>query len=222
MVFLLHYLPSLSLVTVTGLAGLALATLSTLLQDRRAILAAQAGAGALFVLHFLCLGAQTGMLMCALGLIQLATAYPENRPRWLGVVFAMTVPTALVIAAATWNGPMSALSAAGFILGTIGRWQSSVGTMRLFFLSSTVVGAGHNLLAGSTFGLASDALALSGHLWSLWRDRAATSAQVAAQGRPRGARRLPLRSAVAVRRSAFGLGDAGRFLALQIGLGELR
>lgn len=47
MVFLLHYLPSLSLVAVSGLAGLALGVLSTLLQDRRAILTAQAGAGAL-------------------------------------------------------------------------------------------------------------------------------------------------------------------------------
>lgn len=170
MIFLLHHLPSLSLVAATGLAGLALGVLSTLLQDRRAILAAQAGAGALFVVHFFALDARTGMLMCALGLVQIATAYPERRPRWLGAVFALTVPAALAVAAATWQGPMSALSAAGFVLGTIGRWQSRVGRMRLFFLSSTVVGAGHNALAGSAFGLASDAMTLSGHLFSLWRD----------------------------------------------------
>ncbi len=171
MVFLLHYLPSLPLVAVTGLAGLALGVLSTLIQDRRAILTAQAGASALFVVHFFALGAHTGMLMCVLGLVQMATAYPERRPRWLSTVFAMTVPAALAIAAATWQGPMSALSAAGFVLGTIGRWQSTVERMRLFFLSSTVLGAGHDALAGSAFGLASDALMLSGHLLSLWRDR---------------------------------------------------
>lgn len=170
MVFLLHHLPSLSLVAVTGLAGLALGVLSTLLQDRRAILTAQAGAGALFVVHFFALGAHTGMLMCALGLVQMGAAYPERRPRWLGAAFALTVPAAMAVAAATWQGPMSALSAAGFILGTVGRWQCTVGRMRLFFLSSTVVGAGHNALAGSAFGLASDALTLSGHLLSLWRE----------------------------------------------------
>ncbi len=173
MIFLLHHLPSLSLVAATGLAGLALGVLSTLLQDRRTILAAQSGASALFVVHFFVLDARTGMLMCALGLVQMATAYPERRPRWLGVAFALTVPAALAVAAATWQGPMSALSAAGFVLGTIGRWQSRVGRMRLFFLSSTVVGAGHNALAGSAFGLASDAMTLSGHLFSLWRDRPA-------------------------------------------------
>lgn len=171
MVFLFDYLPTLSIVTATGLAGLAFGTLSTLVSDRRTILAAQAAAGALFVVHFLCLGAQTGMLMCALGLVQLATAYPDKRPRWLGVAFALTVPAALAVAALTWQGSMSALSAAGFVLGTVGRWQNSVGAMRVFFLASTVVGAGHNILAGSAFGLGSDALALSGHLWSLWRDR---------------------------------------------------
>ena len=98
MVFLLHYLPSLPLVAVTGLAGLALGVLSTLIQDRRAILTAQAGASALFVVHFFALGAHTGMLMCVLGLVQMATAYPERRPRWLSTVFAMTVPAALAIA----------------------------------------------------------------------------------------------------------------------------
>ena len=102
-----------------------------------------------------------------------AAAYPERRPRWLHVLFALTVPAALAVAAATWQGPMSALSAAGFILGTIGRWQATVGRMRVFFLSSTVVGAGHNALAGSAFGLASDAMTLSGHLLSLWRARPA-------------------------------------------------
>lgn len=173
MVFLLHHLPSLSLVAATGLAGLALGLLSTLLQDRRMILAAQAGAGALFVVHFLCLGAHTGMLMCALGLVQMAAAYPERRSRRLGVLYALTVPAALAVAAVTWQGPMSALSATGFVLGTIGRWQSSVGAMRVFFLSATLVGAGHNTLAGSAFGLASDAMTLSGHLFSLWRDRPA-------------------------------------------------
>ncbi|MDQ2104081.1 YgjV family protein [Azospirillum isscasi] len=170
MVFLLHHLPPLPLVAATGLAGLALGVLSTLLQDRRTILATQAGASALFVVHFFALGAHTGMLMCALGLVQMAAAYPERRPRWLGAVFAATVPAALAVAAATWQGPMSALSAAGFVLGTVGRWQSAVGRMRLFFLSSTLVGAGHNALAGSAFGLASDALTLSGHLLGLWRD----------------------------------------------------
>lgn len=172
MVFLFDYLPTLSLIAVTGLAGLAFGTLSTLLSDRRMILAVQAAAGGLFMVHFLCLGARTGMLMCALGLVQLATAYPERRPRWLGVVFGLTVPAALAVAALTWQGPMSALSAAGFVLSTVGRWQSSVGTMRKFFLTATVIGAGHNILAGSAFGLGSDALALSGHLWSLRRDRA--------------------------------------------------
>ncbi len=171
MVFLLDHLPALSLVTVTGLAGLLLGTLSTLLSERRAILAAQAGAGALFVIHFFGLGAHTGTLMCALGLAQLAAAYPERRRPWLRLVFTLTVPAALAVAALTWQGAMSALSAAGFVLSTVGRWQESVGVMRLFFLAATVIGAGHNLLAGSAFGLGSDALALSGHLWSLWRGR---------------------------------------------------
>ena len=77
---------------------------------------------------------------------------------------------------------MSALSAAGFILATLGRWQTAIGTMRLFFLTATLIGAGHNALAGSVFGLASDAMNMAGHGWSLWR--------AGARRRPAGSRAL--------------------------------
>lgn len=175
MVFLHHHLPALSvlsLATPTGFAGLAFGTLSTLLTGRRAILSAQAAASSLFVIHFLCLGARTGTMMCLLGLVQMVVRYPERRSRRLNMLFATTVPAALAVAALTWQGPMSALSAGGFILATLGRWQSAVAPMRLFFLSATLVGAGHNALAGSLFGLGADAMALAGHGWSLWRTRA--------------------------------------------------
>lgn len=81
----------------------------------------------------------------------------------------LTVPAALAVAVLSWQGPMSALSATGFLLATLGRWQTAVGRMRVFFVMATVVGAGHNLLAGSVFGLVSDAMGLGGHCVGLWR-----------------------------------------------------
>ncbi|PWC34405.1 hypothetical protein TSO352_16410 [Azospirillum sp. TSO35-2] len=158
-----------SLITATGCAGLVAGTLSTLLGDRRAILAAQATASSLFLVHFLCLGARTGTLMCLLGLVQMAVRCRTRPSRGLELLYGLTVPAALAVAALTWQGPLSALSAAGFLLATLGRWQGAVGPMRLFFVAATLVGAGHNALAGSAFGLASDAMALTGHGWSLWR-----------------------------------------------------
>lgn len=180
LLFLHDLLPALSLVTASGLAGLAFGTLSTLLRDRRAILTAQAAASSLFAIHFLCLGAYTGTLMCALGLVQMAASAPRRRSWRLNALFAATVPAALAVAAATWQGPMSGLSAAGFLLATFGRWQTDVARMRLFFITATLVGAGHNTLAGSLFGLGSDAMGLSGHAWSLWRARAARRGAVTA------------------------------------------
>ena len=174
--FLLDYLPTLtsqsvalSPVAATGIAGLSAATLSTLLGGRRAILLTQATASSLFLLHFLLLGAQTGMLMCGLGLIQMAVRIRRHPGRVLGLLYGLTVPAALAVAALSWQGPMSALSATGFLLATLGRWQSEVGRMRLFFILATLVGSGHNLLAGSVLGLVSDAMGLSGHCIGLWR-----------------------------------------------------
>lgn len=175
-VFLLDYLPTLSAlpatispVVMTGIAGLSAATLSTLLGGRRAILTAQAAASSLFLLHFLLLGAWTAMLMCGLGLIQMAVRVQRQPSRTLGLLYGLTVPAALAVAVLSWQGPMSALSATGFLLATLGRWQTAVGRMRVFFVMATVVGAGHNLLAGSVFGLVSDAMGLCGHCVGLWR-----------------------------------------------------
>ncbi|MCP1610208.1 hypothetical protein J2848_001867 [Azospirillum lipoferum] len=174
--FLLDYLPAftghsftLSPVAATGIAGLSAATLSTLLGSRRAILLTQATASSLFLIHFLLLGAQTGMLICGLGLIQMAVRVQRQPCRVLGLLYALTVPAALAVAALSWQGPMSALSVTGFLLATLGRWQSAVGPMRLCFILATLVGSGHNLLAGSVFGLVSDAMGLTGHCVSLWR-----------------------------------------------------
>ena len=171
MVFLSHVLPALSLTTLTGLAGLILGTASTLIADRRTCLTVQAAGCLLFAIHYACLGAGTGTLMCALGLVQMATAFPDERPRWSGLLFLATLPAGLVVAAATWHGAMTALSITGFVIATIGRWQTAALPMRGCYATATVFGAGHNALAGSAFGLGSDALALSGHLWSLWRAR---------------------------------------------------
>lgn len=175
-VFLLDYLPTLSAlpatispVVMTGIAGLSAATLSTLLGGRRAILTAQAAASSLFLLHFLLLGAWTAMLMCGLGMIQMAVRVQRQPSRTLGLLYGLTVPAALAVAVLSWQGPMSALSATGFLLATLGRWQTAVGRMRVFFVMATVVGAGHNLLAGSVFGLVSDAMGLCGHCVGLWR-----------------------------------------------------
>lgn len=175
MVILSDVLPALSLTTATGCAGLILGTASTLVGARRACLAVQAAACALFAVHYASLGAGTATLMCALGLVQMATAFPAERPAWTRALFLATLPAGLCVAAATWHGMMTAFSAAAFVLGTIGRWQTAMLPMRGCYASATLFGAGHNALAGSAFGLGADALALSGHLWSLWRLRRARS-----------------------------------------------
>lgn len=172
MVILSDVLPALSLTTATGCAGLVLGTASTFIAGRRAGLAVQAAGCVLFAAHYGLLGASTATLMCALGLLQMATAYPGERPAWARAVFLATLPAGLCVAAATWHGAMTAFSAMGFVLGTLGRWQTSMRAMRGCYATATLFGAGHNALAGSLFGLGSDALALSGHLWSLWRLKA--------------------------------------------------
>ena len=189
--FLLDYLSTNLLVTVTGLAALVLGTVSTVLSDRRTILLVQAAGCVLFVFHYHALGARTGMMMSGLCLLQMAAAYPQVRPRWCAALFLSTVAAGLAVAAATWQGPMSALSALGFTLGTLGRWQARVVRMRLCFAVATLAGFGHDLLAGAVFGMAASTLGLTGNLASLWRLTRPGPAGAVRAGAPRPARSRP-------------------------------
>lgn len=151
-----------------GLGGVASAGAWGLMRDRRAILVGQAAQVACFGGHFALIGAYTGAAMCMLSLVQL-TAAALPRGRGTAVAFWATAPAIAILATLTWHGPASAAAAVGLALGTLGRWQERAVPMRWFFLGSSMAWASHNVLVGSPFGMATDALALATNGWRLWR-----------------------------------------------------
>ncbi|UKJ74458.1 YgjV family protein [Azospirillum brasilense] len=155
---------------LAGGAGFALVALWPWLSGRRALLAGQGASAAAFALHYLLIGAGTGAALSGLSVLQVATAWPDDRPRWCRALYISTLPALAVLAASTWAGWPSACAAAGMALGTAARWCRSALLLRALFLLAGACWVAHDFLSGSTFGLAADLLCMAGLVYGALRD----------------------------------------------------
>lgn len=165
---------SVSAADAFGAAALAGSCLWPLLKNRRAMLLGQAAANVLFIVHFLLLGAGTAAALCTLVVTQVLAALPERRGLLQKIVFAGTVPGIAAVAALTWAGVPSALSALGISFSTLGRWQSDSLRMRVLFLVSGTFWVAHNIAVMSPFAMAADGMAAVSNVARLieaWRAR---------------------------------------------------
>jgi hypothetical protein len=155
--------------TVAGAFAVTLSGIWPLLATRRRILGMQVLSSCVWGLHFLLLGAHTAAAMCVAGALQ-GVAATMLRSRWArdGVIGA-TVVVSLAITVATWSGIPSILAQSGQLASAVGRLQRGTQTIRLIFLGSEVFWVSHNVLVGSSWGLMSDAMAVSMLAVGLWR-----------------------------------------------------
>lgn len=157
--------------TLAGAAAVAINGSWPLLHSRRRILALQVLSSLLFGLHYFLLGASTGAAMCLAGAAQgLAAVLLRGRAARLGV-FGATVAAGLTVTAATWSGLPSLCAQGGQLLSAAGRLCRSAQSIRWCFLAAEGFWVAHNLMVGSRWGLASDALAVSMLALGLWRAR---------------------------------------------------
>ena len=135
--------------------------------------AGQGASAAAFALHYLLIGAATGAAMSGLSVVQVATAWADDRAWWQRAVFTATVPALAVLTASTWAGWPSACVAAGMALATVARWSRSALLLRVLFLAAGSCWIVHDLLTGSTFGLLADLFCMVGLVVGAVRDRRA-------------------------------------------------
>ncbi len=154
-----------------GAAAFAGSCLWPLMKKRRALLAGQAAANLMFIIHYVLLGAHTAAALCLLVVTQALVAMPEGRSRWQTAAFAATVPAIAAIAVLTWSGLPSALSSLGITFSTLARWQSDAVRMRLLLLVAGAFWISHNALVMSPFGMASDLFSAAANLLRLRGER---------------------------------------------------
>jgi hypothetical protein len=154
---------------IAGMLGVAAGCSWPLFRTRRSILVVQVLSSVLFALHYGLLGAHTAAAMCVAGVVQgvAATLLPSGRAR--NGVFAVTIAASLAVTGATFAGLSSVLAQTGQILSAVGRLRATPQEIRLCGLASESMWTSHNLLVGSTWGLASDAMSVTMMLVGLWR-----------------------------------------------------
>ncbi len=154
-----------------------------LLGSRQRMLGVQVLSSCSFALHFILLGAFTAAAMCLAGALQGVAATMISNRRARGGVFAGTIVVSLAITAATWSGLPSMLAQTGQLMSAFGRLQRSQQVIRLVFLGSEVFWVSHNLLVASSWGLVSDAMAVTMLLIGLgrgWLRRRPSAVRIAA------------------------------------------
>jgi hypothetical protein len=147
---------------VFGALALAALLLSSLFIERRTILLIQSAGSTAFALHFFLLGSGTAALTCAISVLQLAAAgLIRNRGRLL-LFYAALLPLVAWTVAATWQGLPSVLAATGALFACAARLQRSTASLARISLYGAPLWIAHNVLVGSVFGLALDAVSIVG------------------------------------------------------------
>ena len=167
----LHALTAVSPATVAGAAAVLANCCWPLQRNRRIILALQCAGSTLFGLHYLLLGAPTAAAMCAVAVLQGASAVLISGRVLRISIFAATIVAGVATTVATFSGLPSLCAQTGSLLTATGRLQRQPQAIRWCFLAAEVFWVSHNLMVGSVWGLTSDTLSVTLLLLGLWRGR---------------------------------------------------
>ncbi len=147
---------------VVGFIGTALLFLSFQQKKRQGILLFQILSGAVFILHYILLGAYTGAALNFIGFSRSVVFYNSDKkwaksPVWL-VVFIVVSAVASIL---TWAEWYSVLPAIAMMLTTVSYWLKNETKIRLVTFPSSPCWLAYNALAGSFAGVVTECIVMS-------------------------------------------------------------
>lgn len=153
---------------LVGIVCVALGATWPLYKTRHALLWAQVAVHAAFSLHFYLLGAYTGSIMNALGLLQALSAIPLGTRPGFKVIYLLSLPMIAIGAYMTWQGLPSAFSSVALALFSLARYQSNILPLRLLMMLGILSWTSHDILVMSIPGLSADALSFATSMWMIF------------------------------------------------------
>ncbi len=147
---------------IIGVLGLLCNGLSFQQKKRKGILSFQICAAALFVVHYIILGAYTGAVINFLGMLRSIVFINSDKkwakhPVWLGV-FVVVFTVASIV---TWVDWYSILPATAMVLTTISYWLKNETKIRLVTFPSSPCWLVYNILTGSVAGVLTECVVMS-------------------------------------------------------------
>ncbi len=147
---------------IVGFVGTALLFFSFQQKKRQGILLFQICAGAVFVLHYILLGAYTGAALNFIGFSRSVIFYNSDKkwaksPVWLAVFIIISAVASIF----TWDRWYSVLPAIAMMLTTVSYWLKNETKIRLVTFPSSPCWLIYNALAGSVAGVITECIVMS-------------------------------------------------------------
>lgn len=158
------------LVQAIGLLGSLLVIGSVQFNSRKVILAAQAVASVLWLVHYGCLGATTAVFTNFISLARSVVFYNNSKPwaksrawPWLFVVLLS------LNSVFTWEGLRSLLPACAMICTTFALWSDNTRRMRALYLLNSPFWLSYNIISRSYSCAITEMTALVSYAIAVWR-----------------------------------------------------
>ena len=156
-----------------GMVATVISILSFQCKDNRKLFLMQIASSSIFALHYLLLGAHTGLLLNLASVVRLVFLY-NGQKRWARHAMSMVGVTLLMAfcGAVTWSGWLSLLPTAAMVVGTPFYWSQTGKTLRwaqLCFISPCWLT--YNIALLSFPGIITEILAMLSVIISLIRFR---------------------------------------------------
>jgi hypothetical protein len=134
-------------------------------RERKQIIACLIVSCLLIAVHFALLGHWTAMGLGGLAAIRFIASYLTTSK----TVMALFIGASVMVAATTFQGPLSILSCLGSIFGTIGSFCKDDKRLRQIMLIATSLWLVHNIFAGTPTAVLMEALFISSNLLGYYR-----------------------------------------------------
>ena len=156
--------------TVGLLLGSLIVFASVQFNNRRVILAAQAAACLMWIVHYGLLGATTAATINILSFARSVVFYFNDRKwaqsrAWLWAFLALYVVNTVL----TWAGPMSLLPGIAMSMTTVALWTRDMRRTRLLYLTNSPFWFTYDILARSYSCMVIEAIAFVSYAVAVWR-----------------------------------------------------
>lgn len=153
-----------------GLLGSLIVFASVQFNNRRVILAAQAAACLMWIVHYGLLGATTAATINILSFARSVVFYFNDRKwaqsrAWLWAFLALYVVNTVL----TWAGPMSLLPGIAMSMTTVALWTRDMRRTRLLYLTNSPFWFTYDILARSYSCMVIEAIAFVSYAVAVWR-----------------------------------------------------
>ena len=152
------------------LLGSLIVFISVQFNNRRVILAAQAAACLMWIVHYGLLGAMTAATINILSFARSVVFYFNDRKwaqsrAWLWAFLALYVVNTVL----TWDGPVSLLPGIAMSMTTVALWTRDMRRTRLLYLTNSPFWFTYDILARSYSCMVIEAIAFVSYAVAVWR-----------------------------------------------------